>query len=110
MAIKFIGYKRSDGSFTNEKTGEVVNYDNFYLYFAYGGLPDMVGFYPSTHKIKTSSIRNLLDIPDTTDISKVFEILNSYLNKDVLLSVVSIDDKPVVTNLSLAPPKPALTK
>lgn len=110
MATKFIGYKRKNGSFLNDKTGEVVNYDNFDLYFITGGVPEVTGFYPSSYKIKASAIRQILDYPADTPTETVIETLKSYVNKDVLLSVLNVEDKPVVTGLVPVPPKSTVSK
>ncbi len=104
MATKFIGFKRKKGSFTNEKTGEVIAYDNYDLYFITGGVPDITGYYPSAYKVKGNTIRQILGFEASAGDNEVLGILHDMVNKDVLLSVLSVDDKPVVTGLALFVP------
>lgn len=106
MATKFIGFKRKNGSFTNDKTGELVLYDNYDLYFITGGVPDITGYYPSAYKVKGNVIRQILGFEANVGDNDVLSFLHDMVNKDVLLSVLSVDDKPVVTGLALfVPPK-----
>lgn len=104
MATKFIGYKRKNGSFTNEKTGEVVSYDNYDLYFITGGVPEITGYYPSSYKIKGNSVRQILGMNAQVGDNEVLATLSRMVNKDVLLSVLNVDDKPFVTELLLVNP------
>lgn len=104
MATKFIGFKRKNGSFTNEKTGEVINFDNYDLYFITGGVPDITGYYPSSYKIKSNAVRQILGMDVKVGDNEVLATLSRMVNKDVLLSVLSVDDKPVVTGLVLVAP------
>lgn len=104
MATKFIGYKRKNGSFTNEKTGEVVAYDNYDLYFITGGVPDITGYYPSAYKVKGNAVRQILGFESNAGDNVVLQTLHDMVNNDVLLSVLSVDDKPVVTGLALFTP------
>lgn len=104
MATKFIGFKRKKGSFTNEKTGELVSYDNYSLYFITGGVPDIVGYYPSDYKIKGDVICQVLGLDSRAGDNAVIQHLQSLVNNDVVLTVLNVDDKPVITGLSLAVP------
>lgn len=99
MATKFIGFKRKNGSFTNEKTGEVVQFDNYDLFFITGSVPDIVGYYPSEYRIKGNVIRQVLGLNVNAGDSDVLSLLHDTINKEVMLSVLSVDDKPVVTGL-----------
>lgn len=106
MATKFIGFKRKNGTFTNEKTGELVSFDNYDLYFITGSVPDIVGYYPSEYRVKGNIIRQILGYDSKVGDDIVLSGLHDMVNKDVLLSVLSVDDKPVVTGLMLCtPPK-----
>lgn len=103
---KFIGYKRKKGSFTNKDTGEVVAYDNYDLYFITGNVPDIVGYYPSEYRVKGNAICQVLGLESKTGDNIILNCLCEMLNKEVLLSVLNVDDKPVVTGLGLfSPPK-----
>lgn len=101
---KLIGYKHKKGSFPNKETGEIVEYDNFDLYFITGNVPDIVGYFPSEYRVKANVIRQILAIDSKTPESDVLNILHDMINKDVMLSVLSVDDKPVVTGLMLFNP------
>lgn len=104
MSTKFIGYKRKNGSFTNEKTGEVILYDNYDLYFITGEVPDVIGYYPSSYKVKGNIVRQILGMPSEVGDDEVIKILHCMVNKDVMLSVLNVDDKPVLTGLALVEP------
>ncbi len=111
MATKFIGYKRKCGDFINEKTGELIHYDNYDLYFITGGVPDIFGYYPSAYyKVKGDAIRQILGFDNSVGDKQVYDVLHDMLNKDVLLSVINVEDKAVVTGLALVPPKSAVSK
>lgn len=103
MATKFIGFKRKNGTFTNDKTGEVVAYDNYDLFFITGNVPDIVGYYPSDYKIKGNVIRQVVGLDSSAGDSDVLSLLHDMINNEVLLNVLNVDDKPVVTGLALVP-------
>lgn len=103
MATKFIGFKRKNGSFTNDKTGEVVQFDNYDLFFITGSVPDIVGYYPSEYRIKGNVIRQVLGLDSSAVDSVVLTQLHDMINNEVLLSVLNVDDKPTVTGLFLMP-------
>ena len=103
MATKFIGFKRKNGSFTNDKTGEVVQFDNYDLFFITGSVPEIVGYYPSEYRIKGNVIRQVLGLDSSAVDSDVLTQLHDMINNEVLLSVLNVDDKPTVTGLFLMP-------
>lgn len=101
IMTKFIGYKRKKGNFTNKDTGEVVTYDNYDLYFITGSVPDIIGYYPSEYRVKGNAICQVLGFESNTGDNIILNCLFEMLNKEVLLSVLNVDDKPVVTGLGL---------
>lgn len=103
MATKFIGYKRKNGSFTNKDTGELVEFDNYDLFFITGSVPDIVGYYPSEYRLKGNVIRQVIGFDSKSGDDVVLSHLHDMLNKEVLLSVLNVDDKPTVTGLYLMP-------
>lgn len=103
MATKFIGYKRKNGSFTNKDTGELVEFDNYDLFFITGSVPDIVGYYPSEYRLKGNVIRQVLGFDSSAGDSDVLSLLHDMINQEVLLNVLNVDDKPVVTGLALVP-------
>lgn len=107
---KFIGFKRKNGNFTNKDTGEVVTYDNYDLYFITGNVPDIIGYYPSEYRVKGNVIRQVLGIEAKSGDDFIFDILYDMLNKEVMLSVLSVDEKPVVTGLMVIPSPSVDTK
>lgn len=103
MATKFIGFKRKNGTFTNDKTGEVVAYDNYDLFLITGNVPDVSGYYPSAYKIKGNVIRQIVGLDSSAGDADVQRLLHDMINQEVLLNVLNVDDKPVVTGLALVP-------
>lgn len=103
MATKFIGFKRKNGTFTNDKTGEVVAYDNYDLFLITGNVPDVSGYYPSAYKIKGNVIRQIVGLDSSAGDADVQSLLHAMINQEVLLNVLNVDDKPVVTGLALVP-------
>ena len=98
---KFIGYKRKHGKFTDKETGELVNYDNYDLYFITCDVPDIVGYYPSSYRLKKDTIRKVLRASLTADDDYILGILGDLINKEVMISVLNVDDKPVLSGLML---------
>ncbi len=98
---KFIGYKRKHGKFTDKDTGESINYDNYDLYFITGGVPDIFGYYPSSYRLKRDTIRQVLGADYNADDDYILDTLQDIINKEVMISVLNIDDKPVLTGLML---------
>lgn len=103
MATKFIGFKHKKGSFTNEKTGELVQYDNYSLYFITGNVPDIVGYYPSKYVVKGDVICQVLGFDGKYTDEVISEHLHDLLNKEVLTVIVDIDNKPVLTSVIKSP-------
>lgn len=102
MATKFIGFQRKNGSFTSKETGERISYDNYDLYFITGGVPDVVGYYPSDFKkIKGGDLRKILGYDTNAGDDVVLKRLHDMINQDVMMSVINLDDKAVLTGLLL---------
>ena len=56
MITTFLGYKRKDGTFSREGTGEVINYDNHYVYYKVADAPDVVGEMVGIAKMNTQRL------------------------------------------------------
>lgn len=56
MITTFLGYKRKDGTFSREGTGEVINYDNHYVYYKVADVPDVVGEMVGIAKMNTQRL------------------------------------------------------
>ncbi len=54
--IKLVGYQQKKGTFTNEKTGEVIEYDNYELYCMTDEDEKVKGLMTVTHKIKAEEL------------------------------------------------------
>ena len=100
MATKFIGFQRKNGSFTSKETGELVVYDNYDLYFITGGVPDVVGYYPTEFKkIKGGDLRKIIGYDSKAGDDVVLKKLHDMINQEVMMSMINLDDKAVLTNL-----------
>ncbi len=100
MATKFIGFKHSKGDFTSEKTGEVINYNNYDFYFITGAVPGVSGYYPSSYQVKGAyTVSQVLGFDEELSDTKIISVLNDMLNKNVLMTVIEMNNKSVLTNL-----------
>lgn len=50
--IKVVGYEKKKGLFTNQQTGEVIDYDNIILYCINDNVENVQGCYVSEIKVK----------------------------------------------------------
>lgn len=77
-----IGYEIKTGKFPNEKTGELINYNNRILRFITdtGATSDNIGFSPFEVKLKMEDIAKSLGIGQNDNY--VNDTLNKYLNKE----------------------------
>lgn len=69
MATKIIGIEHKEGSFTNEKSGEKVTYDNYVLHYLTDERPNVKGMYAGHASVKTDKVQlkgftNIEDILD----------------------------------------------
>lgn len=56
MITTFLGYKRKDGTFSREGTGEVIQYDNHYVYYKVADAPDVIGEMVGVAKMNTNRL------------------------------------------------------
>lgn len=104
MITKLIGFEVSKGSFTNEKTGELVEYSNRNLNLITDSGEDEshVGYsFYSEKKIKMKNLAKWLNIVTPKELPKEYESENEYLDihvnkalKNLIGKVVSIDRAP----------------
>ena len=94
MKTLFIGYTRKVGSFTNEKTGELVEYSNRDLRFITDANPntDVRGFSQFVEpKMKLAQLAQILKVPETDE--AVDKALTALLNREVNLNYAPLGDK-----------------
>lgn len=102
MATKFIGFQRKNGSFTRKETGEFVSYDNYDLYFITGGVPDVVGYFPTEFKkVKGGDLRKIIGYDEKIGDDVVLKKLHEMINQEVMLSMINLEDKAALTGLFL---------
>lgn len=93
MKTIFIGYTRKVGSFTNEKTGELINYSNRDLRFITegGANNDVVGFSQFVApKMKREQLSQILKVQDNDN--AVDSALNALLNREVNTQFAPVGD------------------
>ena len=94
----FIGYTQNIGKFTDDKTGEVIDYSNRICRFITNsganknvdGKHD-VGFSQFSQKLKAADLAAILGVP--CDDKKIDEALNSILQKEIIPSFAPNGDK-----------------
>lgn len=77
------GYEVSAGTVVNEKTGEVIPYDNRILYCVSDDVAqEFHGFIPFQQKVKTADLADWLNIPGSTTPSGVVNplVVNKFLD------------------------------
>ncbi len=104
MAVtKFIGYEISIGTFTNEKSGEVIEYSNRNLTFVTDAGADEkhVGFAPFQHKkVKMSQLSSWLNVKE--DDKSVNNALDSMIDKVVMLDLAPRNGELTLVGMRLA--------
>ena len=87
----FIGYTQNIGKFTDEKTGEVIEYSNRILRFITNSGANSnvegkaeVGFAQFKEKMKASDLAQILNVPCKD--SEIDKALNGILQKEVIPS------------------------
>lgn len=57
--IKVVGFEKKKGTFTNQQTGEVIEYDNIILYCTNDSIDNVHGSYVSEIKVKSSDFSKI---------------------------------------------------
>lgn len=94
MKTILIGFTRKVGSFTSEKTGEVIEYSNRDLRFITdsGANADNIGFKPFTaEKMRLSDLAQILKVPENDE--AVDNALKNLVNKPVNTQFAPKNDK-----------------
>ena len=94
MSTILIGFTRKVGTFTSDKTGEVVAYSNRDLRFITDTNPDkdVVGFSQFIEpKMKLSQLASILKVPETDE--AVDKTLTALCNKAVNVNFAPVGDK-----------------
>lgn len=89
MSIQCVGYEVKKGSFTNDTTGEIIDYDNTIIYYTNDGVENVCGCYCGQNKVKNSELKKVLGGFSISDIVG-HEIKPSYApygNRVVLTSI-----------------------
>lgn len=104
MSTKLIGFEIKKGTFTNEKTGELVPYSNRALRFVTDdGADNKVNFGFSCYeepKVKMSVIASALGISETDE--AVDMALRNMLNKEVIVLRMPKNNELVCVGVRLA--------
>lgn len=104
MSTKFIGFGVSKGTFTNEKTGELIPYSNRALRFETDDAADNKTEFGYTcyeePKVKASLIANALGIAESDDV--VNNALKNMLGKEVIVLRVPKNNVLVCIGIRLA--------
>ena len=93
MKTLLIGYEIKKGSFTSEKTGEVIDYNNRILRFITdsGSTKENVGYAPFSEKFKMTDLAKCFGVPET-DVS-VDAVLQNGLQHEWELAYRPVGDK-----------------
>lgn len=57
--IKVVGFERKKGTFTNQQTGESIDYDNIILYCTNDAVDNVQGCYVSEIKVKSADFSKI---------------------------------------------------
>ena len=94
MKTMLIGFTRKVGEFTNEKTGELIQYSNRDLRFITdaGTSKNNVGFTQFTaDKMKLSQLADILKVAENDD--AVDKVLSSLISKEVNVQFAPVGDQ-----------------
>ena len=74
--IKLIGYERKSGSMPNEKTGELIEWDNYVLHYVTDERPEVTGLFADNVTAKVDGLQ-----------FTGFKTLDDVLNKQVMFGM-----------------------
>lgn len=92
MSTVLRGYERKEGQFVNEKTGEMITYDNILLHYTSNDREEVTGLYCGSIKCKSGSFK-LVGANN----------LDELIGKPVLMVMDLTDKTPTVGALVLDP-------
>ncbi len=78
--VKVIGYEKKKGTFINEKTGDLIDYDNINLHTITDEYKNIVGFSSSVLKIKSKDFEGITG----------FKSPDELLDKEVTLGYIPV--------------------
>lgn len=84
------GYERKQGTFTNQKTGEVIEYDNYTIHVQSDERSECTGLFCENIKCKTDGLRFI-----------GFDDLDEALEHEVILGLDITSTTPVVNQIIL---------
>ena len=90
--IKVVGFETKKGSFTNQQTGEVIDYDNLIIYYVSDLKEEVEGLYSSEIKIKSKDIKKILG-----DIKP-----SEMINKEIIPYYIPVGNSVVLNRIDLA--------
>lgn len=90
MATKIIGIEHKEGSFMNEKSGDVVNYNNYVLHYLTDERPNVVGQYAGHSSVKANKVQ-----------LRGFNHIDETLNRNVIFGFDMTSTTPVINKIIL---------
>lgn len=88
--VKVIGYETKKGTFSNEKTGEVIDYDNINIYTITDQNKNVVGCSSSSIKIKSKEFEAITGCKSPNDL----------IDKEVMLNYIPIGNNVQLSSIS----------
>lgn len=89
--VKVIGYEIKKGTFTNDKTGELIDYDNINLHTITDQHTNVVGCSSSILKIKSKDFKQITG----------HESPNDLIEKEVTLNYIPVGNNVVLSSISI---------
>lgn len=89
--VKVIGYEVKKGTFTNDKTGEVIDYDNINLYTITDQHTNVVGCSSSVLKIKSKDFEKITG----------HKTPENLIEKEVTLNYIPVGNNVVLSSISV---------
>ncbi len=90
--IKVVGFETKKGSFTNQQTGEVIDYDNLIIYYVSDLKKEVEGLYSSEIKIKSKDIKKILGDLNPSDL----------LDEEIIPYYIPVGNSVVLYHIDLA--------
>lgn len=92
MVTKIIGYERKAGNLTSDRTGELIDYDNHYLYYTVSDVEGVTGQKAGEVKINTKKLT-----------VHGAQSLDELIGKEVILGLDPSSKVPRATDIYLLP-------
>ena len=89
--VKVIGYEVKKGTFTNDKTGELIDYDNINLHTITDQHTNVVGCSSSVLKIKSKDFEQITGHKTPNDL----------IDREVTLNYIPVGNNVVLSSISI---------